>query len=128
MRLLTEAWVGLGMWCASVVLGTDFSAPPPTPDQIEADWLLQDAKRGSSSAAGRPVTVQEDAAGGVDGTAPPAGFRLVLDLNGTEHAFTLRELAGTDLYLEAPGSYTTSAGSRYAGVYGGVRLVPLIGR
>jgi hypothetical protein len=67
MKPLTPGWVGLTMLQASVVLCADLSAPPPTPEQIEADWLLQDAKRSSSPATGQPVTVQEDAAGGVDG-------------------------------------------------------------
>ncbi len=35
--------------------------------QIEADWVHQDAKRGSPAISVGPVSTQEDAAGGVDG-------------------------------------------------------------
>jgi hypothetical protein len=55
-------------------------------------------------------------------------FSVVLDLNGTEHRFTLLELNRSPLFVQAPGSFTTSAGTTYAGQYGGVRLAALIGQ
>ncbi|MBL8967833.1 MAG: molybdopterin-dependent oxidoreductase, partial [Spirochaetaceae bacterium] len=64
---------------------------------------------------------------------PPAAqeasaFRLELDVNGTSASFALAELEKTDLYLEQKGSYTTSAGTRYSGIYGGARLRALLER
>ena len=41
------------------------SAPPPDRQQIEADWLIQDARRLAKPAAA--VSLESDAAGGVDG-------------------------------------------------------------
>ena len=55
-----------------------------------------------------------------------AGFYLDLDINGATASFSLSELEKMDFYMEAPGAYTTSAGTRYEGVYGGVRLLDLL--
>jgi hypothetical protein len=44
-----------------------FNAPPPTREQIEADWFRQDAKRWRPASAGQGVKPEEDAAGAVDG-------------------------------------------------------------
>ena len=57
-----------------------------------------------------------------------AAFRLELDINGAKASFSLSELEKSDLYLEEKGSYTTSAGTKYSGVYGGVRLRGLLER
>ena len=43
------------------------AAPPPTRAQIEADWLLQDDKRGSGPRGRERGLPAADAAGGVDG-------------------------------------------------------------
>ena len=58
--------------------------------------------------------------------AEAAAFVLDLEINGTKASFTLAELQKSELYLEDKGSYTTSAGTTYSGVYGGVRLLALL--
>ena len=64
-RWLLACW--LGAFLSPAVLA-DFNAPPPAQQQVEADWLRQDAKRLSPTAASSgKVTREEDAAGGVDG-------------------------------------------------------------
>ena len=55
-----------------------------------------------------------------------ANFRLELDINGAEASFSLAELEKLPFYIEARGAYTTSAGTRYEGVYGGVKLLDLL--
>jgi hypothetical protein len=55
-----------------------------------------------------------------------ASFRLDLDINGATASFSLKELESLDIYKEARGAYTTSAGTRYEGVYGGVKLLDLL--
>jgi hypothetical protein len=55
-------------------------------------------------------------------------FALDLDVNGSASSHSLKELEASELWLEEKGSYTTSAGTRYSGVYGGARLRNLIER
>ncbi len=55
-----------------------------------------------------------------------ASFRLELDINGAAASFSLKELESLNIYTEARGAYTTSAGTRYEGVYGGVKLLDLL--
>jgi hypothetical protein len=55
-----------------------------------------------------------------------ASFRLELDINGAAASFSLKELESLNIYKEARGAYTTSAGTRYEGVYGGVKLLDLL--
>jgi hypothetical protein len=55
-------------------------------------------------------------------------FTLELEVNGAKASFSLADLAKSDLYVEGTGSYTTSAGTRYSNVYGGVKLLDLIER
>ncbi|HAE21170.1 MAG TPA: hypothetical protein DCG47_02450 [Spirochaetaceae bacterium] len=55
-----------------------------------------------------------------------ASFRLELDINGAAASFSLKELESLAIYKEARGAYTTSAGTRYEGVYGGVKLLDLL--
>ena len=54
------AWLSLGYFAAA---WGDEAAVPPTREQIEADWLRQDAVRSTPAA----VTPEEDAAGACDG-------------------------------------------------------------
>jgi len=56
--------------------------------------------------------------------APP----LVVEAGGKTAQFTREQLAKTPYYVEAIGSYTTSAGTKYTNVYGGVKLVPFLGQ
>lgn len=55
-----------------------------------------------------------------------AEFYLDLDINGATASFSLSELEKMNFYMEARGAYTTSAGTKYEGVYGGVRLLDLL--
>ena len=57
-----------------------------------------------------------------------ASFSLDLDINGVKASFTLADLEKSDLFLEDKGSYTTSAGTHYSGLYGGIKLRALIER
>lgn len=58
--------------------------------------------------------------------AAAASFSLDIDINGAKASFSLAELEKLPIYKEGPGAYTTSAGTRYEGVYGGVKLLDLI--
>jgi hypothetical protein len=55
-------------------------------------------------------------------------FSLQLDINGTRAEFTLDQLEKDADYIEGTGSFTTSAGTKYTNVYGGVRLAALLKR
>jgi DMSO/TMAO reductase YedYZ molybdopterin-dependent catalytic subunit len=56
--------------------------------------------------------------------APP----LVVEAAGTTRQFTRGELAQSPFYVEAVGSYTTSAGTKYTNSYGGVKLAGFLGQ
>ena len=56
------------------------------------------------------------------GGAAQIEHELILDVNGLETVFTIAELEGTAYYVEGPGSYTTSAGTTYTSIWGGVRF------
>ncbi len=58
--------------------------------------------------------------------AAAASFSLDIDINGAKGSFSLAELEKLPMYTEGKGAYTTSAGTRYEGVYGGVRLLELL--
>jgi len=55
-------------------------------------------------------------------------FELVLDINSKVASFTLQELEESIYYIEQEGSYTTSAGSTYGGLWGGVRMPDFLGQ
>lgn len=57
-----------------------------------------------------------------------AAFVLDLDINGKKASFTLAQLEKDPAYVEAVGSYTTSAGTKYTNRYGGVKLKDLLDR
>ncbi len=57
-----------------------------------------------------------------------SAFSLELDINGKKAAFTLAELEKDPAFIEAPGSFTTSAGTKYANRYGGVKLREVLSR
>jgi hypothetical protein len=82
MRRAASVWGGVatiaGLWlilsggaAVAVGPGANTAAPALTPEQIEADWLRQDAVRWlPPSPRARPetnVTTRQDAAGGCDG-------------------------------------------------------------
>jgi hypothetical protein len=56
--------------------------------------------------------------------APP----LVVEAGGKTAKFTREELAKSPYYVEAIGSYTTSAGTKYTNTWGGVKLAPFLGQ
>jgi hypothetical protein len=62
------------------------------------------------------------------GASEAEAYTLDLDANGKAFSFTLKELEDSDLWLEQKGSYTTSAGTRYSGIYGGAKLRALLER
>ena len=53
-------------------------------------------------------------------------FRLAIEVNGQTYSFSLTELEEYPYYVEAPGSYTTSAGTTYNYTYGGVKLKEIL--
>ncbi len=55
-------------------------------------------------------------------------FELVLDINGKVSSFTLEELESSPFYIEQRGSYTTSAGTTYEGLWGGVKMPDFLGQ
>lgn len=57
-----------------------------------------------------------------------ASFALELEINGAKASFTLSDLEKDPSYREAMGSYTTSAGTKYTNLYGGVSLREILGR
>ncbi|HEY9054078.1 MAG TPA: molybdopterin-dependent oxidoreductase [Rectinemataceae bacterium] len=57
-----------------------------------------------------------------------AAFTLELDINGSLRSFSLAELEKDKDYIEGPGSFTTSAGTKYSNAYGGVKLASLLER
>ena len=75
--------LGLVLWAAGSAAWAVFDAPPPTREQIEADWLLQDVKRTPMpSGKASEVTPAEDAAGAVDGVVNGKwGFHTGLEEN-----------------------------------------------
>lgn len=54
--------------------------------------------------------------------AAAAAFALEVNINGAEASFSLKELESLPIYTEGRGAYTTSAGTRYEGLYAGVKL------
>lgn len=106
------------------------SIVPSVVGAIDRSLWVKDVVSIELSIKGAAVPDAVSAASSDEGTSagPLPDFTLTLDLNGTEHRFTIAELQRSPLYLEAPGSFTTSAGSRYVGTYGGVRLASLIGQ
>ena len=55
-------------------------------------------------------------------------FELVLDINSKVSSYTLKELEESIYYIEQKGSYTTSAGTTYEGIWGGVKMPDFLGQ
>lgn len=53
-------------------------------------------------------------------------FDLVLDINGATTNLSIEEMQKSPLYVEGPGSYTTSAGTTYTSIWAGVRFSDLL--
>jgi hypothetical protein len=65
---------------------------------------------------------------GPAGAAVDAAPPLVVEAGGATAKFTREELGKSPFYVEAVGSYTTSAGTKYTNTYGGVKLVGFLGQ
>ncbi|MDC7233408.1 MAG: hypothetical protein PQJ58_09250 [Spirochaetales bacterium] len=53
-------------------------------------------------------------------------FEFTLDINGTTANYTIAELEAMDIYVEDRGGFTNSHGNSTEGIYGGVKLIPLL--
>ena len=53
-------------------------------------------------------------------------FELVLNINGKSSSYTIEKLEAMPIYVEDRGSYTNSHDNTTAGIYGGVKLIPLL--
>lgn len=82
--------------------------------EIELAAAAGDAATGGAAAGG---------AAALDDVPP-----LVVEAGGKTMRFTREELAESPHYVEAIGSYTTSAGTKYTNTYGGVRLARFLGQ
>lgn len=129
------------LWAAgydiTLIAKDGYSATVNTKDLAPDALLIADSENGKAIA---PMTVGNspknlwvrDLARIETSLAPSAlekaaaSFRLDLDINGATASFSLKELESLDIYKEARGAYTTSAGTRYEGVYGGVKLLELL--
>ncbi|MDX9898976.1 MAG: molybdopterin-dependent oxidoreductase [Spirochaetia bacterium] len=88
-------------------------APMVVGDSLKNLWVKDIAKIETSLAPSALV-------------AAAASFSLEIDINGATGSFSLAELEKLPMYTEGKGAYTTSAGTRHEGVYGGVRLLELL--
>lgn len=55
-------------------------------------------------------------------------FEFILDINGKSTSYTIKELEAMPIYVEDKGSFTNSYGKTTSGIYGGVRLIPLLSK
>ncbi|MCK5202013.1 MAG: hypothetical protein KAR21_26850, partial [Spirochaetales bacterium] len=53
-------------------------------------------------------------------------FEFVMNINENVSSYTIEELEAMPIYIEDRGSYTNSHGNTTAGIYGGVKLIPLL--
>ncbi|MCD6120593.1 MAG: molybdopterin-dependent oxidoreductase [Spirochaetales bacterium] len=53
-------------------------------------------------------------------------FKLTLSVNGADRSYSLGELEKSPYYIEGKGSFTTSAGTKYSGLYAGVKLADFL--
>ena len=117
-----------------------YSATFSTKDVAPDALILADTESGTPLA--RPMTVGDTAKGlwvkdlvsittslaASKAVSEAASFALELDINGVKASFTLTELEKDPAYMENKGSFTTSAGTRYSNLYGGVGLRAILGR
>ncbi len=55
-----------------------------------------------------------------------SNFEFILEINGRASSYTICELEDLPIYIEDKGQYTNSYGNVFSGVYGGVKLLPLL--
>ena len=53
-------------------------------------------------------------------------FKLIFSINGIDHLYSLVELEKSPYYIEGKGSFTTSAGTKYSGLYAGIKLADFL--
>lgn len=100
---------------ADTEAGKYLARPMVVGDAAKSLWVKEIASITTSLAASRAVS-------------EAVSFALEIDINGTKASVSLAELEKDPSYMEATGSYTTSAGTKYTNVYGGVRLAEILGR
>jgi hypothetical protein len=77
-----------------------------------------------TSAWVRNVAEIELSIGALEAVGPD--FELILDINGKVTSYSIGELETLPYYVEEKGSYTTSAGTTYTHLYGGVKFPDLL--
>ena len=95
--------------------GKPLAKPMIVGDSAKNLWVKDIASISTSLAASKAVS-------------EASAFSLELDINGTKASFTLADLEKDPSYMEDKGSFTTSAGTKYTNVYGGVKLREILGR
>lgn len=100
---------------ADTEAGKPLAKPMIVGDSAKNLWVKDIASIGTSLAASKAVS-------------EAASFVLEFDINGAKASFTLSDLEKDPSYMEAMGSYTTSAGTKYTNIYGGVRLREILSR
>ncbi|MBF9014504.1 MULTISPECIES: hypothetical protein [unclassified Oceanispirochaeta] len=55
-------------------------------------------------------------------------FDFILDINNNISSYTIADLEAMDIYVEDKGSFTNSYGNTTDGIYGGVKLIPLLSK
>jgi hypothetical protein len=53
-------------------------------------------------------------------------FEFVLNINSTKKSYTIKQLESMPIYTEDRGGFTNSYGNTTEGIYGGVKLIPLL--
>ncbi|HWR12145.1 MAG TPA: molybdopterin-dependent oxidoreductase [Rectinemataceae bacterium] len=104
---------------ALIIADTEAGKPLDRPmivgDSAKGLWVKQIASIGTSLAPSKAVS-------------EAASFALELDINGAKASYTLADLEKDPAFMENKGSFTTSAGTKYSNVYGGVGLRAILGR
>ena len=95
--------------------GTPLARPMTVGDTAKGLWVKDLVSITTSLAASKAVS-------------EAASFALEFDINGVKASYTLAELEKDPAYMENKGSFTTSAGTRYSNVYGGVGLRAVLSR
>ncbi|MDP2791903.1 MAG: molybdopterin-dependent oxidoreductase [Rectinemataceae bacterium] len=95
--------------------GKPLAKPMTVGDSAKSLWVKDIVSISTSLAASKAVS-------------EAASFALELDINGVKASYTLAALEKDPAYMEGKGSFTTSAGTKYSNVYGGVGLRAILDR
>jgi len=133
-----------GLWAkgyeVTLSAADGFSATFSTKDVAQDALILADTEAGKP--LDRPMIVGDTAKGlwvkqvasittslaATKAVSEAASFALELDINGVKASYTLADLENDPAYMENKGSFTTSAGTKYSNVYGGVGLRAILSR